>query len=129
MGYYANGGGTFKISKKNFEPMKAAVQDWVRKEQPGWEADPDIECFFDYFGFEADLDDDGNIWYVSFPDNKIRDAADFLKIIAPWVEDGSRIEMVGEDFSAWLWAFKDHEFYECNGTVVYEGDPYGQEDP
>lgn len=127
MGYYANGGGSLHISKENFEPMKQAVQHWMQDDVPDWKPNADIVCFFNAFGFEADLDENGNVDGVWFPEDKIRNVDTFLETIAPWVEDRSRIEMTGEDGEHWLWCFKDHEFFECNGVITYEGDPYAEE--
>ena len=127
MSYYANGGGSFHVNKENFEAIKEAVRLWMQDDCEEWEPHEDIDVFFSDFGFDVELNDDGNIEDVYYPENDISYTDDFLKIIAPYVEDGSRLYMTGEDGDHWLWCFKDHRFYECQGIVIYERDPYEEE--
>ena len=121
MSYYAYGSGTMNIDSANFPDMLAAVRDVL----PYY----NLACvhnlydLFQAFGF--DYWQEGSD--VQFEYGKFNDQEEFLEAIAPWVDDFSRIYMTGEDGSMWMWAFKDHQFYECSGDVTYRGDPYAQE--
>ena len=55
------------------------------------------------WGFEADKN--GNIIRIEFNGEKGRDDSE-LKPLAPFVRDGSFVEMSGEDGARWRWAFK-----------------------
>lgn len=127
MSYYANGGGSFHVNKENFDTIKEVVRLWMQDDCEGWEPHEDIDTFFSAFGFDVELDDDGNIVSAYFPEENASYTDEFLKVIAPYVDDGSRLKMTGEDGDHWLWCFKDHTFYECQGIVIYDGDPYEEE--
>ena len=43
-----------------------------------------------------------------------------LGAIAPYVEDGSYIEMSGEDGAIWRWVFNDGDIEEKNAKIVWE---------
>lgn len=59
--------------------------------------------------FEAHFDSQGNIVSLRFRAEKMHAQLDMLKEIAPFVREGSYIEMQGEDYKRWRWFF-------CNGT-------------
>jgi len=132
MSYYAHGGGSFHVSKENFDPLKKTVQNWMEMVVYDdaniiWNPKADIVCFFNDFGFDVELDGDGNIDNAYFPEGNVSDTDEFLEVIAPYVEDGSRLKMTGEDGDHWLWCFKDHKFYDCDAVITYKGDPYAEE--
>ena len=55
--------------------------------------------------FAAHYDARGNIDSAWFRAEKLHDQYAMLKEIAPFVREGSYIEMQGEDFKRWRWAF------------------------
>ena len=120
MSYYMScGGGSMSIKSENFPAIKSAVE---KRFEQGFEV-ASLKELFAWFGFDYDEELHG----IYFDCAELTDQEEFLETIAPWVEDHSRIEMTGEDDERWLWCFKDHEFFECNGTVIYHDDPYGKE--
>ena len=58
-----------------------------------------------------------DIWFAG---EKLGDDETLFQAIAPWVKDGSFIEMMGEDGAFWKWVFQDGEVTTQYGTVVYE---------
>ena len=120
MSYYMTGSGTMNINAKNFPDILAAV----RKDFPCYNLTyvRNLHDLFHVFGFDY--------WQeglsVEFPYGKLNDQEEFLETIAPWAEDHSRIYMTGEDNDMWVWTFKDHALYECQGEVTYRGDPYAE---
>lgn len=68
----------------------------------------------------ADHDDDGNIVALDFEGEKLGDDRLLWEAIAPAVEDGSFLEMVGEDGCIWRWWFDGQDCEEQTGTVVFE---------
>lgn len=133
MSYYANGGGSFHVNKESFDALRDTVNAWMAREAEDDESmmrfnsKVGIDTLFSWFGFDVELDDDGNIDSAYFPEGNAIYTDEFLEVIAPYVEDGSRLKMTGEDGDHWLWCFKDHTFYECQGIVIYDGDPYEEE--
>jgi hypothetical protein len=56
-----------------------------------------------------EVDQEDNIISVDFDGEKIGQEDEMFKVIAPFVEDGSYIEMQGEDGAMWRWVFKNGE--------------------
>jgi len=64
--------------------------------------------------FQAHFDAQGNIDSVWFRAEKLHDQPAMLCDIAPFVREGSYIEMQGEDYKRWRWEFyndKCHKAY------------------
>jgi len=55
--------------------------------------------------FEVHCDAHGNIDSAWFRAEKLQDQLAMLKDIAPFVREGSYIEMQGEDYKRWRWEF------------------------
>tara|TARA_R100000664_G_C2741161_1_gene129613 strand:- start:737 stop:1132 length:396 start_codon:yes stop_codon:yes gene_type:complete len=69
--------------------------------------------------WEAVADKQGNINYLHFMGEKYGEDPLLLKAIAPFVEDGSFIEMQGEDGERWLWRFSDGELETLEAQISY----------
>lgn len=70
--------------------------------------------------YTAELDDDGNIIGVDFIGDKLSyDEEKMFQSIAPYVEDGSYIEMSGEDGARWKWAFNGGKFKEIQAKIIW----------
>lgn len=67
--------------------------------------------------YELKFDDDGNIVDISFYGDKLGDEPRVFQKIAPYVKDGSYIEMEGEDNDIWRWVFKDSKCREVKAEV------------
>lgn len=61
----------------------------------------------------------GDVVGVYFIGEKMGDDEIFLQTIAPFVLDGSYIEMAGEDGERWRWFFTGGNVYRQIGHVVY----------
>ena len=70
-----------------------------------------LEEIFDEFRYPLTKLDDGSYDIDYFSGEKLGDDYSFFFTIAPFVEDGSYIEMLGEDGDKWRWIFKDGK---CN---------------
>lgn len=70
--------------------------------------------------WEPDTNDDGNIDYIEFNGEKIGDEDIFFNAIAPYVKDGSYIEMVGEDNYRWRWVFHDGMVEEKAAKIIWD---------
>jgi hypothetical protein len=57
--------------------------------------------------YQATFDEAGNIVDLEFTGEKLGDDTKLFNCIAPFVEDGSYIEMVGEDGDTWRWVFNN----------------------
>lgn len=88
--------------------------------QIGWVADTDIkdcDTFEDAMyecGFELEADDE-IFYHICFVDEKWSDNDRFLQAIAPFVQPGSYIQMVGEDGTIWREVFENGT---CNTKVA-----------
>ena len=70
------------------------------------------EKAFKAWRWEAQFDGEGNIVDLCFDGEKLGDDEQFFQTIAPWVKDGSYIEMSGEDGALWRWTFNNGEMRE-----------------
>jgi hypothetical protein len=75
-----------------------------------------LECW----GWEPYVDDEGNIASIEFQRTKLGDEVHLFKALAPFVKEGSFIQMRGEDGSLWRWTFDGKKMLEKFGTVVWE---------
>lgn len=97
MGYSMTmNGSTFFVSSENSGRVLAAMQH-----QP----------------YDLKLDDDGNITGISFCGEKLGDELMVFQRIAPYVRDGSFIEMEGMDNETWRWIFTNGKCREVKAKV------------
>ena len=124
MGYYAHGSqsaGKVFIKAENVpQAYKAAIttihDDTMRQDAKT------LRDIMSWNGWQSDEDDDGNIVYVWFEDEKwFFDSEKLLSVISRWVQPGVIIEMTGEDDAHWAYAFKNGEVQEFSGHIEYPG--------
>ena len=71
------------------------------------------------FCFIPEIDNKGNIINLNFIGEKLWEHREMLEKIAQFVEDGSYIEMHGEDEAMWRWVFKNGLLYEVDAIVTW----------
>lgn len=64
--------------------------------------------------------DIGDIESIYFEGQKLGDDECLLKAIAPFVKDGSYIEMSGEDDALWRWVFKNGQLREAYAKITWD---------
>lgn len=81
-----------------------------------------IESAFDAWGWRVRFFEDPNpdIVSIQFEAEKIGDEAILFEAIAPFVEPGSFIEMLGEDGDRWRWMFDGKTCREVHAKVTWE---------
>lgn len=133
MGYAMNQGNTaFALKRENQPPALAAIRALSGKGPHGgrfsW-VDPDFATKCDNFHdimeewrWEPEYDDGGNVDNIEFIGEKIGQDKVLFDAIAPFVEPGSFIEMVGEDGTKWKWAFDGMTCKEVNVIDTFEDD-------
>jgi hypothetical protein len=72
------------------------------------------------YGFDFVPDEDGNITKVDFNWEKLRNAKALWDAIAPYVKEGSLIEMKGEDGAIWRYVFKSLTCKKVYPKIVWE---------
>jgi hypothetical protein len=104
-GSYANGGKTRSwYSWVNTEEVRQAA------------ASGDISAVFAGWGYDLELTNEYNgvtNYYLDIRggDAKIGDEETFFAAIAPVVEDGSFLDVIGEDDTQWRWMWENGKFY------------------
>lgn len=78
-----------------------------------------VESLLNEIRFEPEFDSAGNIVSIDFAGEKLWEQFDKLKQIAAYVEDGSYIEVRGEDGAMWRWVFKNQECREICAVVTW----------
>ena len=67
----------------------------------------------------TETNNDGNIVNIGFTGQKLGDDAMLFNAIAPFVENGSYIQMIGEDDTIWRWTFENGQMEEKTGEVSF----------
>lgn len=67
-----------------------------------------------------EFDEDGNIIRLEFTGEKYGDDDILFEAIAPYVEAGSFIEMLGEEGERWKWKFNGEKCIEVKQICKYE---------
>jgi len=70
--------------------------------------------------WDANIDAEGNISDIWFHREKLGDEDALFQVIAPYVKEGSYIQMCGEDNSMWRWTFNGKECVEIQAHVSWE---------
>lgn len=73
----------------------------------------------DALGFEYNLDEEGNLVYLTYS-SKIGQEDLFFKAIAPFINKGSYVNWMGEDNLMWQWYFDGKELIEKSAIIHYE---------
>lgn len=128
MGFYMNQtDSSFFIDKKDFDKALAAVKalknvnallvsgasmsrrySWVQENFDEAKTLPDI---LKAWRWQAQLDKEENISDLNFTGEKLGEEMILFEALAPYVKNGSYIEMRGDENSLWRWVFE-------NGSVV-----------
>ena len=76
---------------------------------------------FRAWGWELEFDESGNACGLLGPDgDKLGDEDVLFRAVAPFVEDGSYIQMMEEtDCSVWRWVFQDGKCEKVCGCLVF----------
>lgn len=130
MGYYIDSCGcNFKMNKANADKALAAIKELFS--QPGYIAGwvntkkvLDAETFeeaLEEARFDIDSSSDeyyDGIWFngEKYSGNEV----DVLNAISPFVEDGSYIEMSGEEGERWRWIFRKDGVEEKYAKIVWD---------
>ena len=69
--------------------------------------------------YDFQLDSDGNISELEFTGEKLGSDFELFQSIAPYVQDGSYIWMLGEDGSQWRWVFQSGVCREITAKVEW----------
>jgi hypothetical protein len=92
--------------------------------------DRDIRRVFECWGYdlESTIEENGvSHFYLDIRggDAKIGDEEKFFAAIAPAVEDGSFIDVIGEDDGRWRWMWENGKFYSQDviRTEIHFGEP------
>lgn len=81
-----------------------------------------IEEQFDEWGWPIKRNLQGDIVSISFKHEKLGDEEKLFKVIAPFVERGSYIDMTGEEGAQWRWYFDGQTCKELQPKVTYDTD-------
>ena len=79
-----------------------------------------LEVAMEAWRWEVIFDDTDDIVDIEFTGEKLGDDAILFAAIAPFVVDGSYIQMSGEDNYNWRWVFKDGAVKEVPGKLLFE---------
>lgn len=136
MGYYiSQRAAKFKILATKFEDARKAILtlkgeetitdgggphfSWVTD---GWYERKTLVGMLGCWRWEAPLDEEGNILDMNFMGEKAADDELLFQKIAPFVENGSYIEMQGEQGEVWRWIFEDGVLHEREAVIDFSSE-------
>lgn len=123
----------FRIKRDNIDRVITAIEDLAKnmskelKYVACGEISYNIDEAFDSFGYMVHFADDryndgsaGDIVGIDLTYDKLWFDYDMFQAIAPYVEDGSYIEISGEDGELWRWCFKNGKCLEIYPKIVWD---------
>ena len=142
MGYYMNMvDADFMIKSENVEPAFQAIKklidqvderggggsyfNGVSKRHYSWVSTEELvkskslSEFMDEWRWEIDFDENGNVNDICFCGEKLGDDEILFEALAPFVEEGSYIEMRGEESDLWRWVFQNGECVEKTPEIIW----------
>jgi len=130
MGYYMDQSETyFTIKKENKDKALDLLKQFAAEHTGEYWSYPacvlethTLGEAFEECGWEVMEDDDGNIKHIRFVYEKAGDEYNIFSAVAPAVENGSFIEMHGEDTTIWRWVFKDGKCKEEYPKIIWDYD-------
>lgn len=123
MGYYIEQrDGSIVLPSKNVSAAIKALKKWMRDEQEYY----DLARFqslediaFEYY-LMATFDEDKNEYYIDNEGEKLWCQREFLEVIAEFCNEGSYIELSGEDGCLWRWVIRGGRLLEISPTISWD---------
>lgn len=119
--------GSFLMKRENQDAAFKAVKEQMGGKAYHWQEASwmknarDIQAVFDEWRYQPETDDEtGDIVAIEFIGEKLGDELEFFKVIAPFVEKDSYLEMSGEDGSMWRWKFDGTTCKEIHARVEWD---------
>ena len=81
---------------------------------------PTFDAIMKAWRWSPEYDSAGNVTRLSFTGEKSGDDLVLFNAIAPFVQDGSYIEMLGEDGDRWRWIFQDNKCEEKHARIEWD---------
>lgn len=110
---------------KAMDPEKKGHGYWGGRKQWSWVSQSEVneaetvEDAMSVWRYSPITDEEGNISRVVYDGEKLGDEEVLFETIAPFVEDGSYIEMEGEDSFMWRWVFEGGKVSEVTPTISW----------
>lgn len=83
-----------------------------------------LEIALQAWRWGTETDDENNIMEITFEGQNSGDEKILFTAIAPFVREGSYIEMVGEEGDLWRWTFKGGQMEEQSGRISFGDETY-----
>ena len=110
---------SFIIKKENFEKALDAIKK-TKLDYDDISKCSSLVNVIEELGWNPGFDENGNIDSLYFGQDKLCDEEIWLDAIAPFVEIGSFIEMIGEDGNLWRWIFDGKNCIEISPKIIWE---------
>ena len=115
----------FKIKKENTSKALEIIKELVKKgEEFRWVSNEvlleaeNLKEALEEFGYDV-IEDEKELKIFDFLNEKEGDELTMFQAIAPVVEEGSYIEMYGEDGDTWRWVFENGKCTEKRPRVEW----------
>jgi hypothetical protein len=105
----------FMIKEENIKKAEKALKTQFQLKERHLE-----DMLEELNGWSCEFDEEGNLTNIEFEGVKLHDDEEMFRTIAPFVEDGSYIEMSGEGGDLWRWIFKDKKLINKKAKNVWD---------
>lgn len=121
---------SFRIKEENLKPAYKAVKESMAGKAYHWQEENwmkglrDLVAVLEDWRYDAEVDEEtGDIIDLQFTGEKLGDELELFKVIAPFVEAGSYLEISGEDSSVWRWIFDGRTCVEKYAEFDFDDKP------
>lgn len=114
-------GSRFEIYRGHFTATYEAAMEYAHSVH--WADVSDCRLLPDvmrHLRWELVFSPEGDVSDIRFEGEKLWGDDKLFAALAPFVRDGSYIEMVGEDGHRWRWTFKDGKMTKRSGVMVWK---------
>lgn len=121
MGYSAHMNDcSFRIPADKVDAARKAILE--NEDYYGTEAETLGEALKSWMGWVVEMGDDGSVVHIELEDGstKITEEKSMFDSLAPFVEAGSFVEMIGEDSCQWRYGFDGEKCEELDCEIVWE---------
>jgi D-mannonate dehydratase len=118
MGYRARlMGSKFGIKNDFHEKARQAVIHC--QDNFGIDRTQSLEEMVSDWGWHLQFDPSRDIVGIEYESDSMRGDEDMLDALAPFVENGSYLQMNGEEGEIWRWVFKDGKLYSVQAELTF----------
>jgi hypothetical protein len=106
----------FSLKRENFQAAMKTLKELDQESLEGYQSLSEV---LREYGWSAHINQAGDISDIEFLQESSSVADSLFEALAPYVEEGSYICMIGEDDESWRWYFTGKRLRTDQGVIRY----------